>query len=78
MPVVQAMTAAATRVLQRPAEVAGASYWCDASLIAGAGIPTLIFGPNGDGAHAASEWASISGTVACANTLIEAAKSLCQ
>ena len=78
MPVVQAMMAAATRVLRRPAEVAGASYWCDASLIAGAGIPTLIFGPNGDGAHAASEWASISGTAACADTLIEAAKSLCQ
>jgi hypothetical protein len=45
---------AAADVLRHPVDVAGVSYWADASLIAAAGIPTVLFGPNGDGATATS------------------------
>jgi acetylornithine deacetylase len=38
----------------------GAPFWTDAALIAGAGIPTVLFGPSGEGAHAAVEWVSVS------------------
>ncbi len=38
----------------------GALFWTDAALIAGAGIPTVLFGPAGEGAHAAVEWVSLS------------------
>lgn len=75
--IVQAVASAATEVLGRPAELAGASYWADASLIANAGIPTVLFGPPGDGAHAAVEWASIQGTVDCTHALIATAKAFC-
>ena len=33
-------------------KTAGAPYWADAAFIAAAGIPTVIFGPSGEGAHA--------------------------
>ena len=38
----------------------GALFWTDAALLAGAGIPTVLFGPAGEGAHAAVEWVSLS------------------
>ena len=44
------------------AEVTGASYWADAAFIAAAGIPTVMYGPGGEGAHAATEWVSVSDT----------------
>ena len=58
-------------------EIGGASYWADAAFIAAAGIPTVMFGPSGAGAHALEEWVSISDTETVARTLTEVAKRLC-
>ena len=55
----------------------GVSYWADSAFIAAAGIPTVLFGPDGDGAHGHTEWVSISGTVQCAHTLTAAATTFC-
>jgi acetylornithine deacetylase/succinyl-diaminopimelate desuccinylase-like protein len=41
-------------------EHVGAPFWTDAGLIAGAGIPTVLFGPAGAGAHAAVEWVDVA------------------
>ena len=38
----------------------GALFWTDAALLAGAGIPTVLFGPAGEGAHATVEWVSLA------------------
>jgi acetylornithine deacetylase len=76
-PIVQAVARAAAGTAGRPAELAGASYWADAAFIAGAGIPTVLFGPDGDGAHAREEWVSLAGTVACARTLTATALDFC-
>jgi acetylornithine deacetylase len=38
----------------------GALFWTDAALFAGAGIPTVLFGPAGEGAHATVEWVSLT------------------
>jgi acetylornithine deacetylase/succinyl-diaminopimelate desuccinylase family protein len=76
--IVQVVAAAATKTLGKPAELTGVSYWADASLIASAGIPTVLFGPDGDGAHATVEWASLSGMVACAEILIAVATDFCR
>ena len=61
---------------ERPA-IGGASYWADAAFIAAAGIPTVMFGPGGEGAHAVEEWVSIDDTVAVTRTLVEAAARFC-
>jgi acetylornithine deacetylase len=55
----------------------GASYWADSGLIAAAGIPTVLFGPGGEGAHEIEEWVSIEQTEIVTRTLIATAERLC-
>ena len=74
---VSVVSAAATEVLSEPVKIAGASYWADAAFIAAAGIPTVLFGPGGEGAHAIEEWVSLSGTEAVTRTLIGVATRMC-
>jgi acetylornithine deacetylase len=68
---------AAAKVLPAPPQIAGASYWADAAFIARAGIPTVLFGPGGQGAHAIEEWVSLSDAEAVARTLVEVAARVC-
>jgi acetylornithine deacetylase len=75
--IVKIVRACAAEVLPAPAAIAGASYWADAAFIAAAGIPTVMFGPGGEGAHAAEEWVSVSDTEAVARTLTAVATRLC-
>jgi acetylornithine deacetylase len=58
-------------------ELAGAPYWADAAFIAAAGIPTVMYGASGAGAHAVEEWVSVADTVAVTDTLIAAARAFC-
>jgi acetylornithine deacetylase len=57
--------------------IEGASYWADSGFIAAAGIPTVLFGPSGAGAHETEEWVSISDTETVARTLVATARRLC-
>jgi acetylornithine deacetylase len=41
-------------------EYVGALFWTDAALIADTGTPTVLFGPAGEGAHAALEWVDLA------------------
>jgi acetylornithine deacetylase len=49
----------------------------DAALIRAAGIPTVVFGPSGAGAHAVEEWVDLASVEACADALVAAARELC-
>jgi acetylornithine deacetylase len=69
--------AAAGSVLPVAPPLGGASYWADAAFIAAAGIPTVMFGPGGEGAHAVEEWVSIADTVAVARSLVAVAARVC-
>jgi acetylornithine deacetylase/succinyl-diaminopimelate desuccinylase-like protein len=75
--IVATVRAAAGEVLGAPPPVAGASYWADAAFIAAAGIPTVMFGPAGEGAHAAEEWVSIASTEQVVRTLVATAARAC-
>jgi acetylornithine deacetylase len=74
---VTTVRAAAAEVLGAAPPIAGASYWADAAFIAAAGIPTVMFGPAGEGAHAAEEWVGIASTEAVARTLVATAARVC-
>lgn len=54
----------------------GVPFWTDGALFAAAGIPTVIYGPRGDGAHAAEEWVAIESLVRCAEVYAETARLL--
>ena len=64
-------------VMPAAPRVGGASYWADAAFIAAAGIPTVMFGPGGEGAHAVEEWVSLADTEVVARTLTGVAARLC-
>ncbi|MGZ6708333.1 MAG: M20/M25/M40 family metallo-hydrolase [Solirubrobacteraceae bacterium] len=68
---------AAVRDAAGARDVTGVSYWADAAFIAAAGIPTVLYGPAGAGAHATEEWVSISSAVTVTETLIAAGRRLC-
>ena len=64
-------------MLGSPPPTVGASFWADSAFIGAAGIPTVLFGPGGEGAHADVEWVSIGDTIACAEVLVSVAAEVC-
>ena len=75
--VVGAVRDAAATVTGSAPAIGGASYWADAAFIAAAGIPTVMFGPGGEGAHADVEWVSLADTETVARVLTAVAQRLC-
>jgi acetylornithine deacetylase len=60
------------------AKIAGAAFWADSALLADAGIPTVLFGPVGAGAHAEEEWVDAASVERCARALLATAEELCR
>jgi acetylornithine deacetylase len=76
-PIVQVVRDAATERLEKAPLEVGVSYWMDAAILAGAGIPTVTLGPVGHGAHAAVEWVDLDSVLACSEIYVSAARSFC-
>lgn len=76
-PVVEALLAIATRHLGAPPVWRGEPFWLDSALIQAAGIPCVLFGVDGGGAHADAEWATIESLEALTDILTEAAVQFC-
>jgi acetylornithine deacetylase len=74
-PIANAVRAAARAELGRDVPEIGVQYWMDAALFAGAGIPTVDFGPSGAGAHETQEWVSLESVTQTARVLVSAARS---
>ena len=58
-------------------EAVGVAYWMDMALMNGAGIPTVAFGPSGEGAHADVEWVALDSVARCVEVYVTAARTLC-
>ena len=76
-PFVALVRGATARAIGAPPDLTGVSFWADSAYTAAAGIPSVLLGPPGEGAHADVEWVSVSGTVACARALAEIALDFC-
>src|SRR5215216_2671011 len=74
---VQTIQSASTRVLHHPAPIAGVQFWTDAAVLSAAGIPSVLFGPAGTGAHAVEEWVDLASVKACAEIYLATAVSFC-
>jgi acetylornithine deacetylase len=72
-----AVRSAATAVLGAPPDVVGEAFWADSALLAAAGIPTVLFGPIGEGAHAEVEWVDVASLEQCVEIYIGVAAELC-
>ena len=49
----------------------GAPYWTDCAILAEAGIPSFLYGPSGEGAHAAIEWVDLASVETCVRVYLE-------
>ena len=58
-------------------EVVGMPFWADSGLFAAAGIPTVLFGPGGEGLHEAEEWVELADLERCLDVYLAVAKEFC-
>ncbi len=72
--------AAVVRALHRHLghdDVGGVAFWADSALLAGAGIPTVVFGPVVGGIHGADEWVDLASLERCHDAYLAVARELC-
>jgi acetylornithine deacetylase len=72
-PIVEAVREA----LGRDVPLIGVPFWADSAVFAEAGMPTVLFGPGGAGAHAAVEWVDLDQLDRCAAALLDIATRWC-
>jgi acetylornithine deacetylase len=75
--IVDVVRRAVAGVTGSPPEVVGESYWADSALLAAAGIPTVLFGPIGEGAHAEVEWVDVASLEQCVEIYVAVATDVC-
>jgi acetylornithine deacetylase len=76
--IVRILMAARKRITGRTSEPAGAFGWMDSAILDEAGIPTVIFGPGGEGAHAAVEWVDLDDVEQCRDVYVAVAREFCR
>jgi len=54
----------------------GMSFWTDAAILAGAGIPSVLFGPGGAGLHSIEEYVTLADIDVCRDVLVETVKRI--
>ena len=67
----------ATRVLGSAPATVGVPFWADSALLASAGIPTVVFGPSGEGLHSEVEWVDVGSLEHCVEIYAGVAAELC-
>lgn len=59
-PIVETITRHWQRVTGTAADVGGQGGWTDAALMTAAGVPSTVFGPQGQGLHGDDEWVDLA------------------
>jgi acetylornithine deacetylase len=75
--IVDVLRESANRILDEPPEIVGVPFWTDAALLSAAGIPTIVFGPSGAGAHAETEWVDLEDVAKTSDILLATASTFC-
>jgi acetylornithine deacetylase/succinyl-diaminopimelate desuccinylase-like protein len=58
-------------------EIVGVPFWADSGLLAEAGIPTVLYGPCGEGLHGVVEWVDLASLERCAKVYLAVAEQVC-
>jgi acetylornithine deacetylase len=75
--VVAAVRRCAASVLGSEPDVVGVAFWADSALLNAAGIPTVLFGPRGDGLHTEVEWVDVPSLEQCLEVYVAVAAQIC-
>jgi acetylornithine deacetylase len=76
-PIVTLVREQARKVSGRDPELVGWAGWMDSALLSAAGIPTVVYGPGGEGSHATVEWARLDHLDILRDVLIATAREFC-
>ncbi|MBI4641715.1 MAG: ArgE/DapE family deacylase [Candidatus Tectomicrobia bacterium] len=75
--IVQSLHKQVKAITGSPPIYTGQSFWADSAIFSDAGIPTVMFGPGGAGAHSLTEYIEIDQLMTCTQILIETIKDFC-
>jgi acetylornithine deacetylase len=75
--IVQTVLATVEEVTGAAPVLRGEPFWTDCALLAAAGIPAVLFGVTGGGAHAASEWVDLASVETVARVLERTIDEFC-
>jgi acetylornithine deacetylase len=75
--IVRTLVQQASLVLDQAPPLVGVSFWMDAAFFAQAGIPTVVIGPHGAGAHSVEEWVDLRSVELCRAILVRTALEFC-
>jgi acetylornithine deacetylase len=76
-PIVQSVSAAFEATCHRAASFEGMGAWLESAILAQAGIPAVIFGPSGDGEHAAVEYVAVDSVITTTRVLVQTIMDFC-
>lgn len=77
-PIVRTLIGQAAKELGGPPVIRGEPFWTDCALLAEAGIPCLLYGPAGEGAHAATEWVDVASVERLTRILTATIEEFCE
>jgi acetylornithine deacetylase len=75
--IVHTLARSTRAVLGRDPMIGTQSFWTDAALLSEAGIPSVLFGPGGEGLHSAVEYVHLDQVAVCAEVLAGCARAFC-
>lgn len=75
--IVDAIRRHAASVTGTTPETVGEPFWADSALLAGAGIPAVVFGPVGGGFHSEIEWVDVESLEQCVEIYGRVAVEIC-
>jgi acetylornithine deacetylase len=58
-----------------PQPFVGMSFWTDAAVLGGAGVPSVLFGPGGAGLHSIEEYVNVEDVLVCREALVALARA---
>ncbi len=76
--IVASVRRCATAVLGSEPHVVGVPFWADSALLHGAGIPTVVFGPSGEGLHSEVECVDVASLEQCVEIYSAVAAEICR
>ncbi len=76
-PIVVTLDRIAAARTGKPVPRRGEPFWTDCAILQGAGTPCVMFGADGAGAHAASEWVDMASVGTLTDILTETAAAFC-
>lgn len=77
-PLVRQLKGIAETILGGEVKLVGSSWWMDSALFGDQGIPTVVLGPAGAGAHAIDEWVDLASVERCRDIYTDLIADFCR